>query len=125
MAGGSGSGTCLTALHGVGSTCTWFQATGDWINAVNAENFAGFSDWRVPEQAELETILLAPDPCAPTPCIDPIFGPTASAVTDFYWSATEFPSVLPRAVAVNFADGRLIASLKAAVLHVRAVRSGP
>src|SRR6266446_5061606 len=48
---GGDASTCLTDLHGVNSACTWAQATGAWIDAVNAEGgtgFAGHSDWRLP-----------------------------------------------------------------------------
>jgi hypothetical protein len=120
VAGGS-FGACLSALHGVDSTCTWFQATGDWINAVNAANFAGFGDWRVPTKDELTTILLKPFPCGTSPCIEAIFGPTASA---FYWSATELDPSL--AFVVSFASG-VVSSVfdKNSSLRVRAVRGGP
>jgi len=73
----------------------------DWLNQVNAANFAGHSDWRLPSEVgcnscyaassclcsshELETLLLAPYPCSTSPCIDSIFGPTASSR---YWSAS-------------------------------------
>ena len=49
------------------------------------DGFAGHSDWRLPSVTELQTILLAPSPCAARPCIDPVFGPTAP---DIYWSVT-------------------------------------
>jgi uncharacterized protein DUF1566 len=48
--------------------------------------FADHCDWRLPTIEELQTILLA-DPCGDgtkSPCIDPVFGPTA----ELYWSTT-------------------------------------
>src|SRR5215510_4140966 len=58
VAGGS-LGTCdlTTNLHGVDSTCTWAQATGVWIAAINAANFGGHNDWRVPNPKELQSIV--------------------------------------------------------------------
>ena len=33
----AGGGTCAVDLHAVGATCTWADATGAWIAAINAE----------------------------------------------------------------------------------------
>lgn len=45
--------------------------------------FAGHCDWRIPNIAELQTIVVKN--CNVGPCIDPIFGPTLGI---FYWSST-------------------------------------
>ncbi len=87
--------------------------------------FAGYCDWRIPTIVELQTILLEPSPCGTDPCIDPIFGPTAS---DFYWSATSFPFP-DNAWFVYFVDGGLGATNKNDSVFlpdapVRAVRGG-
>src|SRR5262249_47457310 len=104
----------------------------------NAENFAGHSDWRLPPEGkcdfcwapgspalsscsphQLETILLAPFACSPSPCIDPIFGPPASGR---YWSAST-PATYPvSAWDVSFADGYVNYEIKHYGLFVRAVR---
>ena len=118
-------------LHCVGDTYTWCNATGiasvcavtnNWIAAVNAEVFAGFTDWRVPTRDELAGLLLGPFPCDDrNPCIDPIFDPTASSV---YWSATE---VVPNSAwFVNFANSVVNFGLtnEVSAARVRAVR-GP
>jgi hypothetical protein len=95
--------------------------------------FAGHCDWRLPtvnrehETAELETIV---DPTAPacgggSPCIDPIFGPTAD---EFYWASTatpptdQFPDY---AWEVRFADGFVNFDHRYSRKYVRAVRSAP
>jgi len=80
--------------------------------------FAGHCDWRVPNIAELQTILN----CSFSPCIDPIFGPTAA---DFYWSSTSFASGPSFAWFVSFSGGFVVANGKDLSLRVRAVRGGP
>ena len=47
--------------------------------------FANHCDWRLPEVDEMNDIVLAPEPCGVSPCIDPIFGPT---VAGGYFTAT-------------------------------------
>ena len=121
-------------LHCVNDTYNWCQATGiatgcsvsppSWIAQVNAEAFAGFTDWRLPTGGpgggELATIL----DCSfsPSPCIDPMFGPTASS---YYWSATEFDPT--DAWFVGFRQWRreLRQQGRTHPGHVRAVRGGP
>ena len=97
----------------------------DWINQLNAQNFAGHDDWRVPQEAgfnptgarELESILQRP--CTRVPCIDPLFGPTASAG---YWSATTDAARDLDAWFVDFAGGSYVNLHKREPAHVRAVR---
>jgi len=117
-------------LHCVNDFYTWCNATGiaigcavtnNWIAAVNAEAFAGFTDWRVPTRDELATIRVPFPLCGTSPCIDPIFGPTGAS---FYWSATE--SDADGAWGVLFADGRVLIASKILIdISVRAVRGGP
>lgn len=97
------SGTCVVAVNEVEGrqalTTVW-----DWIIQLNASNFAGHNDWRLPSEAgvngppfacytcdprELETLLTPEmrlasstnnsDPCGTPdkPCMDPIIGPVA------------------------------------------------
>jgi hypothetical protein len=97
----------------------------DWINQLNAENFAGHGDWRVPAEAgfnpsgarELESILTLP--CTTVPCIDPIFGPTANAR---YWSRTGDVNRSVDAWYVDFFAGEYRNLIKREPLFVRAVR---
>jgi len=84
---------------------------------------AGHCDWRIPQNDELQTLLLEPFPCSTSPCIDElVFGP---AVSSFYKSATMVsgnPSVV---YGVRFSDGGAQAqSAKTLLSYVRAVRSG-
>lgn len=84
---------------------------------MNAEAFAGFSNWRVPTRDELLTIV---DLSAGPPLIDRIFGPTQAS---FYWSSTEID--LGIAWVVLFSNGNANLANKVFGFHVRAVRAGP
>ncbi len=66
---------------GVRDICT--DISDSWIDEVNAESFAGFSDWRVPTEDELRSIV---DNTAGLPRIDPIFGLTRATG---YWTVEE------------------------------------
>src|SRR5262245_24828298 len=100
------SGTCNIPFQAGAITTVW-----DWLNQVNAANFAGHNDWRLPSEMghnypytgakELETIL-APDPCG-IPCINSIFGPTVW--NDSYWSASTLDSNAEGAWIVYFYGG--------------------
>jgi len=129
--GTQGCSVCASGTCDVGEgalTTVW-----DWVNQVNAANFAGHSDWRLPSEGgtnspstgarELETILLAPYPCGTSPCITTIFGPTASS---YYWSASTstYASNPALASGVDFNNGILLIGPKASALYVRAVRGG-
>jgi cysteine-rich repeat protein len=106
-------------LHCVYAFYSWYDARGTWILNVNAENgtgFAGYDDWRVPGLGELETIIncgFGP------PCIDPVFGPTASSQ---YWSSTAHPEIGAWAWYVRFSDHYVGADMKSYSFCVRAVR---
>jgi len=117
-------------LHDVPNRYTWCAATGhsggicsgnatSWIGQVNAEAFAGFSDWRVPTKDELLTIVDLATCRPPAACIDPIFGPTQPRD---YWSTLE--SVDGTVWSVSFADGGTNGGDSSVVAGVRAVRSG-
>jgi hypothetical protein len=127
---GVGQGTCHTDILGVGAITTIW----DWLNQVNAANFAGHSDWRVAtsagtvatptgQPAELESIVdLAASGCGlGGPCIDSLFGPT---VANSYWtrSTAMFPGF---GFVVGFGDGSVSDPGKVSGLWVRAVRLGP
>jgi hypothetical protein len=83
--------------------------------------FAGHCDWRIPNIAELRTILLTQFPCSTSPCIDPIFGPTSAF---FYWSSTTFAGNPGSAWDVFFNDGGVGFGGKGNGGFARAVRGG-
>ncbi len=64
---------------------------------------ATYNSWRLPTSTELQTILLAPNPCGTSPCIDPLLGPTNTAF--LYLSSTTFAGDATYAWTVSFNDG--------------------
>ena len=114
------SGGCYVERGGLAVTTIF-----EWINQINAENFAGHNDWRIPTEAglnptgtrELPSILQ--NPCAGFPCIDPIFGPTSPTG---YWSRTTNDGRSVDAWFDNFFDGTYGNLIKREALFVRAVR---
>ncbi len=80
--------------------------------------FAKHCDWRLPTIVELQTIV---DCSFGTPCIDPIFGPTAPFN---YWSASSAASSTGAWVARFGTVGDPIVLIKGTESVVRAVRTG-
>jgi Protein of unknown function (DUF1566) len=109
-------GPAFTDFLGKLNNCTSGDGT-----AVTNVGFAGHCDWRLPAVQELQTILLAPFPCFPGPCIDPTFGPT---VANNYWSATTNAMNPNSAWNVFFSFGLVNDDLKINGNYVRGVRSG-
>jgi hypothetical protein len=129
--GSSGCPTDSANLHGVDSTCTWAQATGAWIAAINASNLGGHSDWRVPNIRELASIVDysrcasmaggTAGRCVDLASIHPDFGPTAA---DCYWSSTAVVVDPTTAWFVDFRFGVVSSIHELDACGVRAVRGG-
>jgi hypothetical protein len=121
VAGGTDGTTCLTAPHGVESQCTWAQATGAWLTALNTEGgtgYAGYTDWGLPDVKKLQSILNFANL---NPAIDAAFGLTKA---NFHWSATTRKNLSTSAWNVSFFDGMTRDDDKTNVRWVRAVRIG-
>ncbi|MFQ5506557.1 MAG: DUF1566 domain-containing protein [Planctomycetota bacterium] len=117
-------------LHCVDDLYDWTDAMSEWISEVNGltgdpdaqAGLGGHTDWRLPTIVELQTILLEPFPCGTNPCIDSIFGPTASFK---YWSSTTIATPPFFAWGVSFGNGGVRDGLKGlSAFLVRGVRGG-
>lgn len=90
-----------------------------WAAAVTyvvGLNFAGHSDWRLPNAIELHTLV---DYGRITPCINPIFSDASIASM---WTSTTDLVDTANAWMVNFNNGYVYFSAKSGSLRVRAVR---
>ncbi len=95
--------------------------TEDFINALNAEHFGGFSDWRLPTIKELSTLVNSNIP-HPEPTIDTTYFP--NTVSFGYWSSTSSAYDTSHAWRVSFNYGDVLYYDKGYTGYVRAVRSG-
>ena len=129
--------------HDVTRTFPWDSVASsiwDWLEQVNTENgigLAGFTDWRIPNKKELESIV---DAGTFNPAVDPAFnhgpgiGPckvdecsltgTGAAGLYFYWSSTTRAAGTLSAWAVDFVEGFVSVVPKSNSFFVRAVRGG-
>ena len=120
-----GSGANLRDLRDVDNTYTWEYAMGDWIDQMNGRlitnvgdgGFAGYSDWRVPTLAELNTIF---EPMAPGR-INAMFGANVPAP---YWSASRRALGPSIPWYILFGNDIPLTVGKPFLFHVRAVRGG-
>lgn len=120
------------SIHDKDATYTWADAFAVKVAALNADAFAGHSDWRVPNRNELETLVDA-GTISPatfrefdTACTPGCTVLTCSCtIPSFYWSSTTGKTPTTFAWYVFFDGGFVDDDDKAATNSVRAVRGGP
>jgi hypothetical protein len=110
----------MWAKDGTGAGCN-NGTTLTWVNAIafcEALNFAGHTDWRLPNLKELASIV---DYSVSNPSIDPLF---INAFAGLYWSSTNLAGFVGYAYWCNFTYGQTLYDDKVGERYVRAVRGG-
>ena len=101
-------------IPGSPSQMTWTDA----IASCEALDYAGHTDWRLPNIKELQSIV---DYSRTIPCIDPVF---TNAQSSNYWSSTTSATFTGNAWSVGFYDGGVYGNGKTSTNYVRPVRGG-
>lgn len=108
---------------GTASNCGSTLATCDtqsYVNAVNAATLCGASDWRLPSQKELLSIVHSG---VPSPSIDSAYFPDTTPGLG-YWTTSTGAAVPSYAWVVYFSDGKSQPVTKSSSVAVRLVRGG-
>lgn len=120
------------SIHDKDTVYTWAGAFGK-IDDLNTAAFAGFTDWRLPNESELETLI---DRGTYFPSIGAAFNTSCPggctvltcsctvATETIFWSSTTYVVTPQSAWLVNFYDGTAYVAAKSNGYHVRAVRGG-
>ncbi|OGT13219.1 MAG: hypothetical protein A3F73_07705 [Gallionellales bacterium RIFCSPLOWO2_12_FULL_59_22] len=112
-AGSTGANTCNATLPG--NLCN----TQAFFTAVNAAALCTYTDWRMPTQRELLTLVHAG---VSNPSIDPTYFPNTRA--SYFWSGSSYVPNPTGAWYVDFGNGGTDAGNKTLDGYVRLVRGG-
>jgi hypothetical protein len=123
-----------SGLHYRGNTYSWQQSgpnastatctgsacnTSAYVQAVNAQGYCGFDDWRLPTRDELHT-LVDRNTVYPAPTINVDYFP--NTVNSYYWTASANAYDQRLAWFIYFGSGYEYYDLKTAPFAVRLVR---
>lgn len=118
-------------IHDKDTTYTWEDAFAVHVATLNTDQFAGHTDWRLPNARELVSIVNSQNfnpsvsPAFNTNCVANATVLTGSCTSSFYWSSTSFAFNPDVAWVDIFSFGGVTAINKHAdIIHVRAVRGG-
>ncbi|HEX2965225.1 MAG TPA: DUF1566 domain-containing protein [Syntrophorhabdaceae bacterium] len=103
-----------------GGTKTWQQAL-DYIDCLNAGNYLGHNDWRLPNRKELRSLVHYGKTNVAAWQNSKGFGGMSP---DSYWSSTTYALSPDYAWTINMLYGEMAVQSKAAAGHVLPVRAG-
>jgi len=107
------------SIHDMNNFYTWQEAVYVHIATLNAANFAGHNDWRLPNVKELMSIINYEQANA---AVSSMFGPVP--IYSDYWSSTIWAFGPSFALAVDFFDGSVQGMANNNRFGARGVRGG-
>ena len=116
------------SIHDQDNVYTWSNAFAVYIAGLNAANFAGYNDWRLPNAKEMQSIYnhqTAKSAAFNTGCVGGCTVLTCSCTLDNnFWTSTSNVAAPSQAWIANSLLGRVVLLGKANAVSVRAVRGG-
>ena len=108
-----------------GPACAGSPTGFDWGAALAqaaASGFAGHTDWRVPNQKELRSLV---EECRQQPAINDAVFSNTPALDSYAWSSSPRAGAPDYSLLVNFSTGSATFGVRTAAVPVRLVRAGP
>ena len=107
-----------SACAGSAEAVTW-QGALQRVQSANTAKDGGFSDWRLPNRAELASLV-------EHGCTDPAINSAVFPATlaQSYWTSSPYARDTALAWAVNFSTGDVLPAIKTTAKRVRLVRAG-
>ena len=119
----AGTGCTSGTISGTGTTTYNWQPALQSATTANQCSYKGYSDWRLPNVKELESLVLVT--ASNPPAVDPSAGLDSSSSGNVFWSSTSYTPYAGYAWAVDFGVGTVAYGLTGTPLSVRLVRGGP
>jgi len=107
------------SVHDMHRLFTSAESETVFIRRLNTERFGGFSNWRIPDIKELNTLIMRD---RYGPALDKDFFPNTAS--NYYWSSTLGTEELPGYWLLLFLNGNITREYRSQLYRARAVRGG-